>query len=294
MTSSSEKKGVKFFFILVAIFFATYLFTSGEDPLLSTLNLDFENSALTDGVEQIQSSLGEFSSLEEKITQTLFDAGDLDQDGLDNRIELLLGANISEVDSDKDGVDDYSEFLQMTDLIDPENKQELTPQFIEQQVRELSTKIEGVEKWAELYYIERAKSENLQTENKAELSIKLGYQYNQTEFYFTNLLTLAYEQENNDLALLAADLFVQTYPENPETYFYRGYAYQSQNEFGLAQQDYESALSKGSKNPALYNNLGVIAQERGELPLAKSYYQQAIELAPENQLYQKNLNLLGE
>jgi len=294
--TDSPKKGMQILFIALAVIFAVYIFTFEADDLFSTFKLEFERSGITEEFNNIQGAFQGLSNIDQAVNETLFGAGDFDQDGLDNRIELLLGSNAALNDSDEDGKGDLQEFLEKTDLGSAVDAQEINPQFIEKRVRILSDEgFSQAEEWASLYYLERLKQEDLkEVNNKANLYLDLAHEYNQTESFFLDQLPIAYQEGKNELALIIATRYHDNYPENPDTLFHKGFAFQQVGQIEQAQALYEQAIEAGSELPALYNNLAILAQERGDIQLAKEYYDKAIKLAPENPVYQQNRAMLDQ
>lgn len=83
---------------------------------------------------------------------------------------------------------------------------------------------------------------------------------------------------DNALQVVSVDTNVATNPN--ETYFYRGYIYESYKNFEAAVNDYDMAIGLNHKFVDAYNNRGNIYLLTGKYQLAMEDYSKAIELNP--------------
>ncbi len=110
--------------------------------------------------------------------------------------------------------------------------------------------------------------------------------------YRRNLGELLCRVGQLEAAIASHHFALKMEPNNPETHFLLGLAYNNNRQFQLAIQHYRIALSYNQDYGLAWNNLGASLESMGDKEQAKSAYASAIRLNPKHAEAQNNLGAI--
>ena len=90
-----------------------------------------------------------------------------------------------------------------------------------------------------------------------------------------------------DEAIMAYDEAIRLHPEDPDAWYNKGYALQSQGKYDDAIKAYDEAIRLDQYNADYWYKKGFALEALGKYNEAIAVYDKAIELNPENESYRR-------